>query len=217
MDSHLHIISPSRSDTLLPIGYKQGPDQGPKIVILLAGLLIGQGGLPDITTVMDFRIAGEEFHYFSHLSDAIVERPLLTNNHIEILYNGDRAYPEMLEAISEAREYVFLSTYIFESDQTGNKFIQELERDCQRGAEVKVLVDGIGELYSLPRVGKLLKRKQIPFARFLPPKIFPPSPYINLRNHRKLLILEDEISVDGNSGFTGGNEYQGSAFAGQRK
>ncbi len=155
-------------------------------------------GSEAIKTVLDFRIFAEEFHYFATLSDAITFRPLLTNNHIDILKNGDQAYPTMLRAIRQAREYVFLSTYIFDTKDTGKKFIDELDKAKQRGIDVRVLVDGIGELYSLPRVSKLLKQRQVPCCRFLPPKLFPPSPYINLRNHRKLMI------VDGELGFTGG-------------
>jgi len=152
----------------------------------------------DITTVFDFRIAADDFHYFATLSDAITMRPLLTNNHIEILHNGNRAYPKMLQAIREAREYVYLSTYIFDTGNTGRNFVAELDRAHQRGVDVRVLVDGIGELYSCPKVSNLLKNRQIPFSRFLPPKLFPPSPYINLRNHRKLMI------IDGVQAFTGG-------------
>ena len=61
-----------------------------------------------------------------------------------------------------------------------------------------MLVDGVGEWYSRPRVGRLLKRRGVPFERFLPPQILPPRAHINLRNHRKILL------VDGRVGYTGG-------------
>ena len=61
-----------------------------------------------------------------------------------------------------------------------------------------MLLDGVGEWYSLPRAGSLLKSEGIKVARFVPPRILPPSIHINLRNHRKLLV------VDGVIGFTGG-------------
>ncbi|MGB5277055.1 MAG: phospholipase D-like domain-containing protein, partial [Gammaproteobacteria bacterium] len=64
--------------------------------------------------------------------------------------------------------------------------------------EVRVLLDGVGELYSFPRAGRLLKKQGIKVARFIPPRLLPPAIHINLRNHRKLLV------VDGNLGFTGG-------------
>lgn len=47
-------------------------------------------------------------------------------------------------------------------------------------------------------MGRALKKHKIPFARFIPPRLIPPTVNLNLRNHRKLLL------VDGEHGFTGG-------------
>src|SRR5262249_6760119 len=58
--------------------------------------------------------------------------------------------------------------------------------------------DGIGELYSWPRAGTLLRRRGVRVARFLPPRVWPPLFSVNLRNHRKIL------AVDGRLAFTGG-------------
>ena len=68
----------------------------------------------------------------------------------------------------------------------------------QRGVDVRVLVDGLGEKYSWPTASSLLKKKGVPMALFIPPRLFPLSLHINLRNHRKILV------VDGTTGFTGG-------------
>ncbi len=68
-----------------------------------------------------------------------------------------------------------------------------------RGVAVRVLIDGVGALYSHPPIVRDLQARRVPVARFLP---VAPSrsriPYFNLRNHRKLLI------VDGRVGFCGG-------------
>jgi len=101
-------------------------------------------------------------------------------------------------AISQAKHAVCLASYIFETNQSGHAFIEALANARSRGVEVRVLLDGIGELYSFPRAGRLLKRHKVRVARFIPPRILPPAIHINLRNHRKLLV------VDNNVGFTGG-------------
>src|SRR5690606_17363758 len=62
----------------------------------------------------------------------------------------------------------------------------------------RVLVDGFGELYSWPRIGRLLRRAGVRAARFLPPRLLPPSLSLTLRNHRKILLVDDR------EGFTGG-------------
>ncbi len=61
-----------------------------------------------------------------------------------------------------------------------------------------MLLDGFGELYSVPRVGAALRRAGIEVQRFLPPRLLPPNFSLNLRNHRKILV------VDGAEAFTGG-------------
>lgn len=123
---------------------------------------------------------------------------LTAGNCIEPLINGDEAYPRMLQAIREARRSVYLVSYILGTDRLGRRFIDALHAAARRGVEVRVLVDGVGEKYSWPTASSLLKKKGVPTALFIPPRLFPPSLHINLRNHRKILV------VDGTTGFTGG-------------
>lgn len=134
----------------------------------------------------------------ANTSAALTRRPLLTGNSVTILHNGEQAYPTMLDVINNAEQNIFLVTYIFETNQTGTEFINALVKAYKRGVDVRIIVDGVGELYSYPRAGSRLKKHSIPFARFLPLQLFPPSPFLNLRNHRKILV------ADGKIGFTGG-------------
>ncbi len=152
---------------------------------------------PEDTTICDF-IVSPQFNRIAQVSEAITKRPLFSQNNIRVLYNGEQAYPAMLEAIEQARESVFLVSYIFDTGVVGRQFVQALSRAWKRGVDVRVMLDGIGEFYSYPRVGGLLQKHNIPYTRFLPPRIYPLSPFINLRNHRKILV------VDGRIGFTGG-------------
>ena len=131
------------------------------------------------------------------ISDAVTRRPLLGGNRVETLQNGEQAFPAMLDAIRQAKRFLYLSTYIFETNRTGREHIAALADAVRRGVEVRVIVDGIGELYSVPRVGKLLKKNGIRFARFLPPRLYPPAIHINLRNHRKMMIADGEIAFVG--------------------
>lgn len=140
----------------------------------------------------------EPWRPFARLSDAVVPRALVQSNTVEPLHNGEQAYPAMLAAIDAAQRQILLTTYIFESNTTGRQFIAALVRARRRGVEVHVLLDGVGELYSWPRAGRLLVRAGIDYGRFMPPRLLPPSFHINMRNHRKLL------AVDGDVAFIGG-------------
>lgn len=141
----------------------------------------------------------EEFLSIARVADAVTRGPLVSGNAVTPLENGEAAYPDMLEAIDSAENFVLLSTYIFQCDQSGMRFVEALSRAVARKLDVRVIVDGVGELYGLPRrISRRLGSRGVSVARFLPPKLFPPTLYVNLRNHRKLLV------VDGKVGYTGG-------------
>lgn len=133
-----------------------------------------------------------------HTGDTVTQSPLLGGNRIRPLSNGEQAFPAMLKAIESATTSIALATYIFETNSMGRELIRALDTAHERGVDIRVLVDGIGELYSFPRAVRLLRRRGIRCARFHPPSLVPPALHINLRNHRKLLL------VDGRVGFTGG-------------
>ena len=111
------------------------------------------------------------------------------------LIDGDEAYPAMLEAIGRARETINLSSYIFDADGIGAEFVRLLKEAAQRGVEVRVIIDALGEKYSRRSPRKAFQGSQVILKRYLPLRH---GAYINLRNHRKLLI------IDGREAFTGG-------------
>jgi cardiolipin synthase len=124
-------------------------------------------------------------------------QPLLAGNAIEPLVDGDQAYPAMLEAIAGARRSITLMTYIFDADAAGRRFIDALAAAVARGVEVRVLIDAAGVRYHRPPAHALLVARGVRAALFLPLRVSFPR-YWNLRNHRKILV------VDGELGFTGG-------------
>ena len=134
----------------------------------------------------------------ARLVGEVTGRPLLDGNAIEPLSGGDEAYPKMLDAIEAAERSIGLASYIFDNDETGRLFIDALDRAVKRGVEVRVLVDGIGSRYSFPTSVSVMRRRQVPVSRFMPTTVPLYLPYANLRNHRKILV------VDGKLGFTGG-------------
>lgn len=124
--------------------------------------------------------------------------PLTGGNEIQPLFNADQAYPAMVEAISVAKHSIGLSTYIFDRDEVGLEIALQLGAAVRRGVQVRVLIDATGTLFTRHAITGVLKRNGVPFARFLPAISMGKPISLNLRNHRKLLI------VDGRVGFTGG-------------
>ena len=130
--------------------------------------------------------------------DRVGPFPVSAGNKIEVLENGDEAFPPMLAAIAAAEKSVALATYIFDNDAVGEQFADALIAAQKRGVEVRVLIDAFGQHYSLRSMLRRLKRDGVTAAAFMP--ILRPGNMflLNLRNHRKLLV------VDGRDAFTGG-------------
>jgi cardiolipin synthase len=141
--------------------------------------------------------------HLTRIGDAVTQWPRMTGNAVVPLENGENAFPSMLAAIATASQSVWLATYIFETDEVGQQFIRALAAAVARGVEVRVLVDGVGEWYSWPHVVPLLQTAGVTARRFLPPRLLPPMLSLNMRNHRKLLL------VDGQIGFIGGMNIGG--------
>ncbi len=132
-----------------------------------------------------------------NLSDSVTRRPLQFGNRVTVLHNGEQAFPAMLEAIARAEDSVFLSSYIFKPDKVGRQFAEALISAAKRGVDVRVLIDAYGELYSFRKIRSQFRGTPVQSAVFLPLTLLH-SFYFNLRNHRKLLV------VDSSCCFTGG-------------
>ncbi len=138
-----------------------------------------------------------KFYTMNKIGRTLTGKSVSGGNAIHPLYNGKEAYAAMLQAIEEAEDYVYLETYIFNGGHAGQSFVRALENAAARGVDVRLLVDGLGEHYSWSRLWRPLVNKGVQVARFLPLRIFPPNFFINLRNHRKVLVADGK-------GFTGG-------------
>lgn len=130
-------------------------------------------------------------------------------NFIEPYVNGDEAYPEMCRLIASAKKEVLLQSYIFNNDAAGKKFLQAIRQAVQNGASVRVLVDGVGLNYSRPNIISGLKKiKGLHYAVFLPSKSPFNIPFVNLRNHRKILIIDGHTAFFGGMNIAQGNIIQ---------
>lgn len=154
-------------------------------------------GLEDSTSIRGELFEADYPVGIARAAATITGRTLLDNNKVTILRNGEAAFPAMLSAIARARETISLTTYIFENNRTGLSFVRALADAKTRGVEVRVVIDGLGIWYSRG-IARALRREDIDVQRFNPPRILPPALGVNLRNHRKILL------VDNNTAFAGG-------------
>ena len=120
--------------------------------------------------------------------------PLAAANRIAILEGGDQAYPAMLEAIRAARHSVAMASYIFRDDAVGREFATALSEAHKRGVQVRVLVDSVGSGYILSPIYHRLKAEGVPAARFLHTWVPWRMPFLNMRNHRKMLVVDGTLA-----------------------
>ena len=103
----------------------------------------------------------------------------------------------MLEAIRQAKDTINFEVYIFESDQTGETFIQAFEERAREGVEVRLLLDWFGSIRLKSRDRRRLKDAGVKL------EFFRPLALRNLvrmyrRTHRRAIV------IDGRIAFTGG-------------
>jgi len=123
--------------------------------------------------------------------------PFLAGNSIALLNNGDRFYPAMLKAITEAEHSITIEAYIYWAGDIGVTFAKALAAAQQRGVKVKILLDSVGSASIGQDILEILKDGKCHVAWYNPFR-FTTIRRINNRTHRKSLVC------DGVVGFTGG-------------
>ncbi|MFH1297360.1 MAG: phosphatidylserine/phosphatidylglycerophosphate/cardiolipin synthase family protein [Bacteroidota bacterium] len=117
-----------------------------------------------------------------------------------------KLYNLMLNDIERASSYVYLESYKFSNDHMGVKFRDELTRKAREGVVVKVLIDSWGrgpvsehffsDLIQLGGEVKFFEKIKISSDLFTRG---------HRRDHRKILVIDDEISYIGSANITGYN------------
>jgi cardiolipin synthase len=153
--------------------------------------------LADAAAVPSDPWAAEMDRTLSILTEGV---PLTGGNKITPLLTGDEAFPKMLAAIREARHHVHLQSFIIGNDATGRKFMDALAEKAREGVRVRVLYDrfGSGEALWSGFFRRYRGVEGMSVAGWTQANLFRRQLQFNLRNHRKVLV------VDGRIGFVGG-------------
>lgn len=138
---------------------------------------------------------------FNRTLDALIpDHPALAGNRITPLVSGDEAYPRMLEAIRGAKHHIHLQSFIIANDPISREFMEALTAKAREGVQVRLLYDRFGSTRAL--FGGLFRKvRSVPnfkVAGWTQANPLKRQFQINLRNHRKTLV------VDGTVGFFGG-------------
>ena len=126
--------------------------------------------------------------------------PLLGGNRIEPLLTGDEAFPKMLDAIDRATSHIHLQTFIIGNDPVGREFLERLKKKAGEGVRCRVLYDRFGSTrgWTSGMFHPYTNTPGLDIVGWTQANPIRRQYQINLRNHRKLLV------VDGSQAFIGG-------------
>ncbi|MBT2513664.1 cardiolipin synthase [Arthrobacter sp. ISL-30] len=136
----------------------------------------------------------------SELNRRLGALPMVDGNTVELLPGYQESIKAMTEAVRGAKRYINAEFYIMSSDYVTDDLLIELEAAVQRGVEVRVLFDHIGTLRikGYRRLVRRLKASGIQWRRMLPLlPIHGQWRRPDLRNHRKILVIDGEIAFTG--------------------
>jgi cardiolipin synthase len=140
---------------------------------------------------------------FSILLRRIDESPMLDGNRVTTFFSGPQTFEAMRAAIGKARRMVLLESYIFKDDATGRSLLEALGSAVDRGVAVRVLADAFGSIATRRGFWKEMRERGIEVRLFNP--LFPQLFLQPFRDHRKILVIDDETAFTG--GMNIGDEY----------
>jgi cardiolipin synthase len=163
------------------------------------------------------RIVQEQMRNFSKPSLAPNLTPLATlatrlgdfepwaGNDIELLTDYNGSIERLIADIDGALRHVHLLYYIYENDAIGIRVAEALERATQRGVRCRVLLDDVGSKRALKKMAPAMRKKGIEVTPLMPVGLFRRNAArFDLRNHRKIAVIDGTIGYAGSQNITVG-------------
>jgi|KBSMisStaDraftv2_1062788.scaffolds.fasta_scaffold00756_3 cardiolipin synthase len=167
------------------------------VVLLIANLALGDKRI-DQKVAHEYPAASAQF---ARVVSVAFGPALMPGNRARALVNGDRIFPEMLEAIRGARKTITFEMYIYAQGEVGEAFTQAFVERARAGVKIHFLYDALGSGQIDKKYLKRLKEAGVEIAEYNPLR-WNTLAQMNNRTHRKLMV------VDGRIGFTGGAGVQ---------
>jgi len=137
-----------------------------------------------------------------------VNTPVRRGGTAQLLVNGDRYFPRMIEDFRRATHTINVSAYIWEPGAVANQVLDVLTERAAAGVEVRVLVDAIGGM-RIPDDGvERLKKAGGKVERYRPP-VFGKLTRLHRRNHRRAIVIDGRVGYTGGAAF--GDKWAGDA------
>ena len=134
----------------------------------------------------------------------------LDGNQVELLTDYAASLDRLIADIDAARQHVHLLYYIYDDDVTGRRVADALVRATARGVKCRVLMDAVGCKRALRRLAPIMRAKGIEVTALLPVGLFRRNAArFDLRNHRKIAVVDGRIGYTGSQNITNGQFVAG--------
>ena len=131
-------------------------------------------------------------------------------NRVVLIADYQESLERLLADIHAAHSSVHLLYYIFAEDHIGQRAAEALEQAAQRGVKCRVLLDSVGSRRTLRRFAPRLRGAGIEVVPLLPLRVLRPGRMrLDLRNHRKIAVLDGRIAYVGSQNIVDANANAG--------
>jgi cardiolipin synthase len=150
-----------------------------------------------------------------HSKSGLIDRLLRTydipgatiGNRVTLCQTGEEGYKRLVQLIEEASRTIYILTFILHEDEVGRDIVDRLVRRATEGVQVRVLLDGVGSLYTSHRFLSRIAKAGGRASFFMPVIHWPFRGRTNLRNHRKIIIADEQRVMAGGTNIA--SEYIG--------
>lgn len=145
---------------------------------------------------------------FLRASEALTGAPVSTGNDAELLINGERIFPALLETIAGAERTLNLETYVYWRGDIAAEVAEALCERAAAGVECRVLLDALGSAKMKRGLLRRMEAAGVAVRRFRPPKPYAIKRLTN-RTHRRVLVADGRLGMTGGVGIAA--EWTGNA------
>ena len=124
-------------------------------------------------------------------------------NAVDLLTDYDESLHTLIADIDQAEDRVHLLYYLMFDDAVGEAVVEAL-RAAARGVQCRVLLDAVGAKRGLRAYRKRLEARDIEVRAMLPGGLrWRRSGRMDLRNHRKIAVIDNEVAYVGSQNLAG--------------
>ena len=133
--------------------------------------------------------------------------PSCPGNRVHLCFSGEEIYREFITMVENARESIWITTFVLGRDEVGRAIIRKLAQRAREGIQVRLLLDHVGSFSANRHILRPLEEAGGRYAFFMPVFHSPLRGRTNLRNHRKITVVDGKYVLAGGANLA--KEYMG--------